>query len=141
MEENVETKDLVVEEPSTESIENSILNDIKSMLGPTYDDDSFDTDIIIYINSIFTILRQLGVGPATGYRIKDEKNVWSEFVKDEEMLDAVKTYIYLKVKLTFDPPLNASLVESFTNQVKELEWRLNVSVESDPIGGENNGNE
>lgn len=141
MEENIETKDPVVEEPSTEPIENSILNDIKSMLGPTYDDDSFDTDIIIYINSIFTILRQLGIGPATGYRIKDKKNIWSEFIKDEEMLDAVKTYIYLKVKLTFDPPLNASLVESFTNQAKELEWRLNVSVESDPIGGENNGNE
>lgn len=141
MEENIETKDPVVEEPSTEPIENSILNDIKSMLGPTYDDDSFDTDIIIYINSIFTILRQLGIGPTTGYRIKDKKNIWSEFIKDEEMLDAVKTYIYLKVKLTFDPPLNASLVESFTNQAKELEWRLNVSVESDPIGGENNGNE
>ncbi len=140
MEENIETKDPVVEEKPTEPIENSILNDIKSMLGPSYDDNSFDTDIIIYINSIFTILRQLGVGPVTGYRIKDSNNIWSEFVKDEEMLDAVKMYIYLKVKLTFDPPLNASLVESFTNQAKELEWRLNVSVESDPIGGENNGN-
>lgn len=140
MEENIETKDPVVEEKPTELIENSILNDIKSMLGPSYDDNSFDTDIIIYINSIFTILRQLGVGPVTGYRIKDSNNIWSEFVKDEEMLDAVKMYIYLKVKLAFDPPLNASLVETFTNQAKELEWRLNVSVESDPIGGENNGN-
>ncbi len=138
MEENIENKDSVVEEKPIEPIKNSILNDIKSMLGPTYDDDSFDTDIIIYINSIFTILRQLGVGPSTGYRITNKDNIWSEFVKDEEMLDAVKTYIYLKVKLTFDPPLNASLVEAFTSQAKELEWRLNVSVESDPIGGENN---
>lgn len=138
MEENVETKDPVVEEPKVEALENSILNDIKSMLGPTYDDESFDTDIIIYINSTFTILRQLGVGPKDGYHIKDKNNIWSEFVKDIEGLDAVKTYIYLKVKLVFDPPLNASLVESFNTQVKELEWRLNVSVESDPIGGENN---
>lgn len=138
MEENVETKDPVVEEPKVESLENSILNDIKSMLGPTYDDESFDTDIIIYINSTFTILRQLGVGPKDGYQIKDKNNIWSEFVKDIEGLDAVKTYIYLKVKLVFDPPLNASLVEAFNTQVKELEWRLNVSVESDPIGGENN---
>lgn len=138
MEENVETKDPVVEEPKVEALENSILNDIKSMLGPTYDDESFDTDIIIYINSTFTILRQLGVGPKDGYQIKDKNNIWSEFVKDIEGLDAVKTYIYLKVKLVFDPPLNASLVESFNTQVKELEWRLNVSVESDPIGGENN---
>lgn len=138
MEENVETKDPVVEEPKVEALENSILNDIKSMLGPTYDDESFDTDIIIYINSTFTILRQLGVGPKDGYQIKDKNNIWSEFVKDIEGLDAVKTYIYLKVKLVFDPPLNASLVEAFNTQVKELEWRLNVSVESDPIGGENN---
>lgn len=138
MEENVETKDPVVEEPKVEALENSILNDIKSMLGPTYDDESFDTDIIIYINSTFTILRQLGVGPKDGYQIKDKNNIWSEFVKDIEGLDAVKTYIYLKVKLVFDPPLNASLVEAFSTQVKELEWRLNVSVESDPIGGENN---
>lgn len=138
MEENVEIKDPVVEEPKEKALENSILNDIKSMLGPTYDDESFDTDIIIYINSTFTILRQLGVGPKYGYRIKDKNNIWSEFVKDTEGLDAVKTYIYLKVKLVFDPPLNASLVEAFNTQVKELEWRLNVSVESDPIGGENN---
>lgn len=118
-------------------LENSILTDIKKMLGPSYDEDSFDTDITIHINSCFTTLRQLGVGPANGYRIKDDKNVWSEFVKDDEMLDSVKTYIYLKVKVVFDPPLNASLLESFEKQITELEWRLNVSVESDPKGGDN----
>ena len=117
----------------------SILDGIKSMLGPSYDDDSFDTDITIHINSCFTTLRQLGIGPENGYRIKDSENVWNEFVKDEEMLDSVKTYIYLKVKVVFDPPLNAALLESFTNQIKELEWRLNVSVESDPKGGNGDG--
>lgn len=148
MEENLELQDPIVTEPeeietsneeeTKEPIEGSILHDIKKMLGPSYDDDSFDTDIIIHINSTFTTLRQLGVGPAKGYRISDEDNLWSEFVKDEEMLDSVKTYIYLKVKLIFDPPLNGTLYEAFERQVKELEWRLNVSVESDPIGGENN---
>ncbi len=135
MEENNVTEELetVVDGP----LENSILTDIKKMLGPSYDEDSFDTDITIHINSCFTTLRQLGVGPANGYRIKDDKNVWSEFVKDDEMLDSVKTYIYLKVKVVFDPPLNASLLESFEKQITELEWRLNVSVESDPKGGDN----
>lgn len=136
MEENNVTEELetVVDGP----LENSILTDIKKMLGPSYDEDSFNTDIMIHINSCFTTLRQLGVGPANGYRIKDDKNVWSEFVKDDEMLDSVKTYIYLKVKVVFDPPLNASLLESFEKQITELEWRLNVSVESDPKGGDNN---
>ena len=113
----------VIEEPETVvdgPLENSILTDIKKMLGPSYDEDSFDTDIMIHINSCFTTLRQLGVGPANGYRIKDDKNVWSEFVKDDEMLDSVKTYIYLKVKVVFDPPLNASLLESFEKQITEL---------------------
>lgn len=130
----------VTEAPETivdGSLENSILTDIKKMLGPSYDEDSFDTDITIHINSCFTTLRQLGVGPENGYRIKDDKNVWSEFVKDDEMLDSVKTYIYLKVKMVFDPPLNATLIESFEKQITELEWRLNVSVESDPKGGDN----
>lgn len=153
MEENLEIQDPIIteqeendpkeiENPTEEEvkgpIEGSILHDIKKMLGPSYDDDSFDTDIIIHVNSTFTTLRQLGVGPAKGYRISDEDNLWSEFVKDDEMLDSVKTYIYLKVKLIFDPPLNGTLYEAFERQVKELEWRLNVSVESDPIGGENN---
>lgn len=137
MEENnvTEVPEKTVDGPLAESI----LDSIKTMLGPSYDEDSFDTDITIHINSCFTTLRQLGVGPESGYRIKDKTNVWSEFVEDDEMLDSVKTYIYLKVKVVFDPPLNASLLESFTNQIKELEWRLNVSVESDPKGGDNDG--
>lgn len=137
MEENNITEEL---EPTvTGPLDESILDSIKQMLGPSYDEDSFDTDITIHINSCFTTLRQLGIGPEDGYRIKDSSNIWSEFVKDDEMLDSVKTYVYLKVKIVFDPPLNASLLESFQNQIKELEWRLNVSVESDPKGGNDDG--
>lgn len=130
MEENVDVK--------SKPLDSSILYTIKKMIGPSYDEDSFDTDIIIHINSCFTTLRQLGVGPKDGYRIDGSDNIWSEFVTDTQMLDSVKTYIYLKVKMVFDPPLNASLIESFNTQIKELEWRLNVSVESDPKGGDSN---
>lgn len=116
----------------------SILNTIKKLLNIDSSENSFDTDIIIQINSSFTILRQLGVGPKDGFRISDNTETWDEFIDDNEMLDAVKTFVYLKVKLAFDPPLNASLLESFERQIKELEWRLNVSVESEPLGGDNN---
>lgn len=116
----------------------SILNTIKKLLNIDSSENSFDTDIIIQINSSFTILRQLGIGPKEGFRITGSNEKWTGFVDNDEMLDAVKTFVYLKVKLAFDPPLNASLLESFERQVKELEWRLNVSVESEPLGGDNN---
>lgn len=116
----------------------SILNTIKKLLNIDSSEDSFDIDIIIQINSSFTILRQLGLGPKEGFRITGSNEKWTSFVDDKEMLDAVKTFVYLKVKLAFDPPLNASLLESFERQIKELEWRLNVSVESEPLGGDNN---
>ncbi len=129
MEENLEV-------PTDGTLNDSILISIKKMLGPTYDEESFDTDITIHINSCFTTLRQLGIGPISGYRIASKDNKWSEFIKDEEMLDSVKTYIYLKTKLVFDPPINSALLTSFEKQASELEWRLNVSIESDPKGGE-----
>lgn len=106
------------------------------MIGIIKEDTNFDTDIIININSAFTTLRQLGVGPINGFRIKSDEEKWSEFIDDTEMLDSVKTYVYLKTKMIFDPPLNGTLNASFTEQIKELEWRLNVSVESDPIESE-----
>ena len=116
----------------------SILNTIKKLLNIDSSENSFDTDIIIQINSSFTVLRQLGIGPKEGFRITGSNEQWSSFVDNDEMLDAVKTFVYLKVKLAFDPPLNSSLLESFERQIKELEWRLNVSVESEPLGGDNN---
>jgi hypothetical protein len=120
------------------SFNGSILNTIKKLLNIDSSENSFDTDIIIQINSSFTILRQLGIGPKEGFRITGSNEQWSSFIDNDEMLDAVKTFVYLKVKLAFDPPLNSSLLESFERQIKELEWRLNVSVESEPLGGDNN---
>jgi len=107
-------------------MKDSILTSIKKLLGMTEDYISFDTDIIIHINSVFTTLKQLGVGPAKGFRITGKEETWDKFVSNDEFLDSVKTYIYLKVKLVFDPPLNSKVTESFQQEIKELEWRLNV---------------
>ena len=116
----------------------SILNSIKKLLGITAEYTNFDTDIIMHINSVFMILNQLGVGPSKCFRIEDEYTTWDEYITEDNDLDAVKTYMYLKVKLLFDPPLNSSLMDSFERQIKELEWRLNVEVESNLNGGESN---
>lgn len=111
-------------------MEESILISIKKMLGPSASNNAFDTDIIIHINTVFMVLSQLGVGPEKGFRIEDDKAVWTDYIKDEDNLDAVKTYIYLKVKLIFDPPLNSATIEAMKQSINEFEWRLNVEAES-----------
>lgn len=109
----------------------SILTSIKKLLGLTEDYTNFDTDIIIHINSVFMNLHQLGVGPSEGFRIEDEYATWDEYITEEDNLDAVKTYIYLKVKLVFDPPLNGSVMEALKQSIAEYEWRLNVQADSE----------
>ena len=110
-------------------METSILTSIKKMLGVAEDYTEFDEDIITHINSIFLNLTQLGVGPEEGFMIEDDTAVWEDFIDDSIQLQAVKTYMYLKVKLLFDPPLSSSVTESFTRMIAELEWRLNVAVD------------
>lgn len=110
-------------------METSILTSIKKMLGVAEDYTEFDEDIITHINSVFLNLTQLGVGPEEGFMIKDDTAVWEDFIDDSIRLQAVKTYMYLKVKLLFDPPLSSSVTESFTRMIAELEWRLNVAVD------------
>lgn len=114
----------------------SILNSIKKLLGIAEDYDHFDSDIIMHINSVFTTLTQLGVGPEDGFSINDEAEKWEDFLPEEKMIHSVKTYIYLKVKLVFDPPLSSAVLESMKEQIKELEWRLPVAVESAKIESE-----
>ena len=109
----------------------SILTSIKKLLGITEDDTNFDTDIIIHINSVFMVLNQLGVGPSEGFRIEDKYSTWDEYITEDNDLDAVKTYMYLKVKLVFDPPLNSSVLEANKQLINELEWRLNVQVKEE----------
>lgn len=108
----------------------SILTSIKKLLGITEAYDHFDTDLMIHINSVFSILTQLGVGPANGFSIAGKDAVWSDFMFDDARLEMVKSYVYLKVKLLFDPPLNSAVIESANRQLSELEWRINVASET-----------
>ena len=108
----------------------SILISIKKLLGIAEEYDQFDSDIIMHINSVFMILTQLGVGPAEGFSIEDDTAVWTDFIQDVKKLESVKTYIYLKVKLLFDPPLSSAVIDSTNRLINELEWRLNVAAES-----------
>lgn len=107
----------------------SILTSIKKLLGITEEYDHFDQDLIMHINSVFGILTQLGVGPVGGFHIKDKESTWTEFVSEGSKLEAIKSYIYLKVKLLFDPPLSSAVMESTNRLISELEWRINVTVD------------
>ena len=110
-------------------METSILTSIKKLLGVAEDYTEFDEDIITHINSVFLNLTQLGVGPEEGFMIEDDTAVWEDFINDSIQLQAVKTYVYLKVKLLFDPPLSSSVTESINRMIAELEWRLNAAVD------------
>lgn len=111
----------------------SILTSIKKLLGIDEDTEDFDTDIIMHINSVFLILNQLGVGTSDVFSIKDKYSSWEEFIPDGNY-KAVKSYMYLKVKLLFDPPLTSAVMEAMERQIKEYEWRLNVSADTNQNG-------
>lgn len=110
----------------------SILTSVKKMLGIPEDYEHFDADIVMHINSVFMILTQLGVGPTEGFTIMDEDAVWSDFIQDKKTIESVKSYMYLKVRLLFDPPLSSAVLDSMNRLISELEWRLNVAVDLDP---------
>ena len=107
----------------------SILTSIKKLLGIEEEYTQFDADIIMHINTVFLNLTQLGVGPSEGFLIEDDTAIWEDFIGDSSQLQAVKTYMYLKVRLLFDPPLSSSVTESMNRMIAELEWRLNVAVD------------
>ena len=107
----------------------SILNSVKKKLGIQEDYTHFDEDIIIDINSVFMILNQLGVGPDEPFTIEDEDAYWEDFI-DNTRIEAVKSYMYMKVRLMFDPPTSGFLVDSLNKQIAELEWRMLVQAET-----------
>lgn len=109
----------------------SILTSIKKLLGISEEYEHFDPDIIMHINSAFMILNQLGVGPEEGFSIEDETSTWTDFVPDMTKVEAVKSYIHLKVKLLFDPPTSSAVIESYNRMINEFEWRLNVAAETE----------
>ena len=103
----------------------SILNSIKKLLGITEEYMHFDEDIVLQINSAFSTLNQLGVGPEEGFSIEDASAVWSDFINDDR-LNFVKTFVQIKVKLAFDPPASGTLIDSYNRQLDELTWRLSI---------------
>lgn len=114
----------------------SILTEIKKLLNIQEDDTSFDTDIIIHINSAFFTLNQLGVGPEIPFTISDRTSVWEDFIPDSDKnFAAVKSYVYLKVRLVFDPPTISYVLTSMQNQINEYEWRFREQAEYDNYGG------
>lgn len=114
----------------------SILTSIKKMLGISKEYTHFDEDLIMHINSALAVLGQLGVGPSIGFFIEDDTAVWSDFVPDLNQLQFIKTYVYQKVKLVFDPPQSSVAVQALNDTIKELEWRINVQVDPGTISGE-----
>lgn len=106
----------------------SILTSIKKLLGLTKDDTGFDDDIKMHINSTFSTLTQLGIGPKEGYSIESDTETWGDYIKDEKDKQMVVSYIYLKVRLLFDPPQNSVLVQSIKDQISEYEFRLSVTT-------------
>lgn len=114
----------------------SILTSIKKLLGIAEDYEHFDQDIIMHINTVLAILTQLGVGPATGFSIADKSAMWKEFVSNKLYYEPVKTYVYLKVKLLFDPPQSSIVLEATNRMISELEFRLNVAAETKSLQGE-----
>ena len=108
----------------------SILLSMKKMLSIAGDEDGFDTDIVVHINSVFFALYQLGVGPDTPFSIEDDTALWSEFMTRQD-IEAVKSYMYLRLRLLFDPPTTATMYDAIDKQAKEFEWRLNSAVDYD----------
>jgi hypothetical protein len=107
-------------------MEESILKSTKKILGLADNYTQFDQDVITHINAAFSILDQLGVGPDGGFFIDDDTSLWSDYTVPANQLHLIKTYVYLKVRLLFDPPTTSFLIEATTNQLREYEWRLNT---------------
>lgn len=109
----------------------SILTSVKKGVGGiTEDDTSFDDDIVMSINTVFSKLTQLGVGPKTGFEITNKSTTWADFVGSDPRLNMVKNFTVLSVRMLFDPPTSGSVVQAYEKQITEYEWRLNVQVET-----------
>ena len=108
----------------------NILSSIKKLLGIPTEETAFDSDIIMHINSVFMILNQLGIGPTNGFTISDDYALWSDFIPDGQNLELVKSYMYMKVRLMFDPPSSSAVLSAMEKSISEFEWRLNVQAET-----------
>ena len=112
------------------TISESILDSTKKVLGLETDYDVFDVDVIMHVNSVLSTLNQLGIGPDEGFAIEDATPTWTDFLEDVKPLNNVKSYVYLRVRMLFDPPTTSFLQESMQKQIQEFEWRISTYRES-----------
>lgn len=110
-------------------METSILTSTKKLLGLAEDHTEFDLDVITHINSVFSDLTQMGIGSASGFAISDDTAVWEDYIEEDLELSSVKTYVFLRVRLLFDPPTTSYLMTSMKEQIEKAEFRLNVVQE------------
>lgn len=107
----------------------SILATIKQMLGLTDETDAFNTELVMHINSVFTILNQLHIGSDEGFMITDFSETWEQFVPDVTLATMVREFVYLKVRMIFDPPASSVVADAYNQRIAELEWRMNIQAE------------
>lgn len=108
----------------------SILTSIKKLMGLTEEYDAFDQDILILINSVLFELEQIGVKAKDGFSLTDKTVVWSDYSDDDRLLNALKPYIYMKTKLTFDPPTSSGALDSMNRIIDRFEWRINLYADT-----------
>lgn len=112
-------------------MEQSILTSTKKILNLPAERTEFDPDVITHINSAFFTLDQLGIGPTEGFGIEDAESKWTDFLEEGSLLNSVKTYVYLKVRMLFDPPTTSYLVTAMEKQIEEMEGRISIERENE----------
>lgn len=110
----------------------SILSDVKTSLGIPTELNAFDADIILHINSELMTLNQIGIGPASGFILTNGSEEWTDFT-DRTDISAIQQYVYLRVRMLFDPPNNSHVMTAMENKCSELIWRLNVQAETEDL--------
>ena len=129
-------------EENTVDVKESILQSIKKLVGVGSDNPDFDADILIHINSVFSILQQLGIGPDDGYFIVDDTATWTDYLGSYSVhVNMVKSYMAAKVRILFDPPVSSAVADSLNRICSEFEWRANVAAENHDLHKEANGDE
>lgn len=114
----------------TDITEHSILISTKKMLGIDKSYEPFDPEIVMHINGVLSTLTQLGIGPDEGFHITGDSETWTDFMGEDNRLNNVRTYVFLSVRLVFDPPNSGYGVTAIQEQLKELTWRINVTREN-----------
>lgn len=115
--------------------DDSILMSMKNMLNIEKNDPAFDTQIGMLINNEFMTLHQIGIGPDEGFAIHDVNTKWTDFSDDQTLIETVKSFVYLRVRMLFDPPASSVVADAINSRINELEWRLNVQAERDYLKG------